>query len=232
MKTSSKAGRPGPRRHGRARPRSHRASVARPADIRRPLEVPLPPALRHRHGLAGSGVALVEVGADRLTLRFVEPTLSTLERPAITEAEEQALVQGGVAAVTGEETRIVEARSAAAYQHLRATSLSVEAAARRLGVNASRIRQRLGQRSLYGIKDGNAWIVPAFQFHAEDTVPGIDEVVRRLPPDIGAVAVARWFESPNPDLCTRDDEERPMSPLQWLLAGNPPGPAAALAAAL
>jgi hypothetical protein len=44
--------------------------------------------------------------------------------------------------------------------------------------------------------------------------------------------VARWFASPNPDLCTADDLERPLTPLQWLLAGNPPSPAAELAAAL
>jgi hypothetical protein len=198
--------------------------------VSRQLEVPLPAALRKHHGLAGGGVALVDVAGGRLKLRFLEATgggASTL-----TAAEETALARGGVSAVSDDEVRVVQGRTAAEYERLRATGLSAEDAARRLGVNASRVRQRLAERSLYGIKEGNAWILPAFQFRGEGEVPGLDAVVRRLPPDIGAVAVARWFASPNPDLCTRDDEERPLTPLQWLLAGNPPGPAAELAAAL
>ena len=49
---------------------------------------------------------------------------------------------------------------------------------------ASRIRQRLADRSLYGLKDGNAWLLPAFQFGSNALVPGVSVVVRRLPPDI------------------------------------------------
>ena len=100
------------------------------------------------------------------------------------------------------------------------------------GVNTSRIRQRLAERSLYGLKDGNTWLLPAFQFGPKGLVPGVGVVVRRMPPDIGPLAAARWFTSPNPDLCTRDDDERPLTPLQWLLGGNPPEAAAELAAAL
>jgi len=212
-----------PRRHARVRRRSHRA-------VSRQVEVPLPPALRRHHGLAGGGVALVDVAGGRLKLRFLEP--ASAGRSTLTAAEEAALVRGGVATVSDDEMRVVQGRTAAEYEHLRATSLSAEEAARRLDVNASRVRQRLAERSLYGIKDGKAWILPAFQFRAEGEVPGLDAVVRRLPPEIGAVAVARWFGSPNPDLCTRDDQERPLTPLQWLLAGNPPEAAAELAAAL
>ena len=63
-------------------------------------------------------------------------------------------------------------------------------------------------------------------------MPGVGVVVKRLPVDIGALAVARWFSSPNPDLTTRDDDERALTPLEWLLGGNPPEAAAELAAAL
>ena len=198
----------------------------------RQVEVPLPAALRKHHGLAGGGVALVDVAGGRLKLRFLRPPMAAQGPSTLTAPEEAALAAGGVAAVSDDEMRIVQGRTAAEYEHLRATSLSAEEAARRLGVNASRVRQRLAERSLYGIKEGNAWLLPAFQFREVGEVPGLDAVVRRLPADIGAVAVARWFASPNPDLCTRDDEERPLTPLQWLLAGNPPGPAAQLAAAL
>ena len=56
--------------------------------------------------------------------------------------------------------------------------------------------------------------------------------MRSMPPDISPLAALQWFTTPNPDLCTRDDDERPLTPLQWLLGGNPPEAAAELAAAL
>ena len=202
------------------------------APLARQVEVPLPAALRKHHGLAGGGVALVDVERGRLKLRFLRPSAEARGTERSRRPEDAALARGGVAAVSDDDMRVVEGRTAADYEHLRVTSLSAEEAARRLGVNASRVRQRLAERSLYGIKEGKAWLLPAFQFREEGEVPGLDAVVRRLPPDIGAVAVARWFASRNPDLCTRDEEERPLTPLQWLLAGNPPGPAAELAAAL
>lgn len=177
-------------------------------------------------------MALVEVEGERLKLRFLRPSLVGEEASTLTEPEEAALARGGVEPVSDEEALRIDAEAAAAYQHLRATSLGVEEAARRLGVNASRVRQRLGERSLYGLKDGSTWLLPAFQFQAEGLVPGVDVVVKRLPSDIGPLAVARWFSNPNSDLCTRDDQERPLTPLRWLLGGNSPARAAELAAAL
>jgi hypothetical protein len=154
------------------------------------------------------------------------------EAGTLTAPEAAALARGGVVPVSDEEVRRVVAAGAAAHGRLRAGSLTVDEAARRLGVNASRIRQRLAARSLYGLKDAGAWLLPAFQFAASGLVPGIDVVLRRLPDGVSPQAVARWFASPNPDLCTRDDAERPLTPLQWLRAGSPPAPAAELAAAL
>jgi hypothetical protein len=196
------------------------------------VEIPLPAALRKGHGLQGGEVAVVEVSGDRLKLRFLRGAPAGRAGSTLTAPEEAALAKGGVVAVSPAEKRAVEARSAAAYDRLRATSLTVEQAARRLGVNGSRVRQRLAERSLYGLKDGASWLLPSFQFRAQGLVPGLDLVVRSLPADMGALAVARWFQSPNPDLCTRGEEERPLTPLQWLAEGNPPQPAAALAAAL
>jgi hypothetical protein len=214
-------------RHPRkVRRRSPLASVARQ------VELPLPASLR-KHGIAGGSVALVDVEGGRLKLRFLRSALGEEETGATLAAPEaEALARGGVGPVCGQDVRAVEARREAAYRQLRTGSLSVEEAARRLGVNTSRVRQRLGERSLYGLKEGNTWRLPAFQFKGQGLVPGVDAVLRRLPADIGALAVARWFRSPNPDLPTRDDDERPLTPLQWLLGGYPPQPVAALAAAL
>lgn len=108
----------------------------------------------------------------------------------------------------------------------------MEDAAERLGVNGSRGRQRLADRSLCGIKHVGSWRLPAFQFTERGLVPGIDIVLKALPADLSVVAIARWLETPNPDLCTRDDDERPLTPLEWLAAGHPAGAAADLASAL
>ena len=195
------------------------------------MEIRLPAGQKERIPRGGS-VALVDVQGDRLKLRFLRAPGLEDEAGGLTGPEAAALARGGVEPVSDREARTVLARAAAAHERLRSTSLTVDEAARRLDVNTSRIRQRLAERSLYGLKDAGAWLLPAFQFVARGLVPGIDVVLRRLPEGISPHAVARWFSIPNPDLATRDDLERPLTPLQWLLAGNPPGPAAELAAAL
>jgi excisionase family DNA binding protein len=204
---------------------------ARPGSVARQVEIPLPAALRRVPGLEGGAVALVHVEGDLLQLRFLHPLFEG-ETSMLTAAEESALARGGVEPVSEEDVAVVQARAASAFQDLCASSLTVDEAAARLGVNTSRVRQRLGERSLYGLKDGNTWLLPAFQFRARGLVPGVGVVVRKMPPDISPLAAARWFTIPNPDLCTRDEDERPLTPLQWLLGGNPPDTAAELAAAL
>lgn len=196
------------------------------------VEIPLPAAFRKERSLERGSVALVDLEGDHLKLRFLRSSLLGDEGPTLTGPEEAALAKGGVEPVSEEDLRVVDAQIASAYQQLRTGSLRVEEAARRVGVNTSRIRQRLAERSLYGLKDRSTWLLPAFQFCSDGLVPGVDVVVKRLPLDIGALAVARWFSSPNPDLTTRDDDERPLTPLQWLRGGNPPEAAAELAAAL
>lgn len=214
---------------------THARGVQRPsplATVACQVEIPLPAALRDDRSLERRSVALVDVQGDHLRLRFLRSSLLGDEGPTLTAPEDAALAKGGVERVSEEDLRVVDAQIASACQQLRAGSLSVEEAARRLGVNTSRIRQRLAKRSLYGLKDGNTWLLPAFQFWSDGLVPGVEVVVKRLPLDIGALAVARWFSSPNPDLSTRDEDERPLTPLQWLRGGNPPEAAAELAAAL
>jgi hypothetical protein len=195
------------------------------------VEIPLPAALRRDRSFEGGGVALVHVEGDLLQLRFLHPLFEG-QASMLTASEEHALARGGVEPVSEEDLAVVQARAASAFQELRDASLTVDEAAVRLRVNTSRVRQRLGERSLYGLKDGNTWLLPAFQFRPKGLVPGVGVVVRSLPPDISPLAAAQWFTSPNPDLCTRDEDERPLTPLQWLLGGHPPEAAAELAAAL
>ena len=123
-------------------------------------------------------------------------------------------------------------RASFEYAVLRATGLTTRAAAERLGVNDSRIRQRLGKRLLHGIKAHDEWRLPAFQFAGDGLVPGIDRVFPRLPESLNPVSVHRWFHTPNPDLEGREAEARALTPLEWLQMGNDPEVVAELAAAL
>lgn len=124
------------------------------------------------------------------------------------------------------------ARAAFEYAVLRETALTTHEAAKRLGVNDSRVRQRLAQRALYGIKVGDEWRLPAFQFARRGLVPGIDRVLSRLPESLTPVAVHRWFQTPNPDLEAKEGKGEALTPLQWLACGNDPEVAAELAAGL
>lgn len=125
------------------------------------------------------------------------------------------------------------ARAAFEYSMLRATGLTTHEAAKRLNVNDSRVRQRLASRALYGIKAGDEWRLPAFQFARIGIVPGIDRVLPRLPSSLSPVAVYRWFHTPNPDLGEGSAEQGGMlTPLQWLQTGGDPEVVAELAAGL
>jgi excisionase family DNA binding protein len=118
--------------------------------------------------------------------------------------------------------------TAADYAALLATALTVADLAARLGVDESRVRQRLAQHTLYGVKDGKVWRLPRFQLDdlGRALVPGLHLVA---PHWAGAhpVEVARWFTLPHADL--EGVEEQKVSPRAWLLAGGGPRTVAALA---
>ena len=130
--------------------RSHARGVPRRRPplgaVAREVEVPLPAALRKDARLGGGSVALVDVEGDRLKLRFLRSALGEAPGSGLSAPEAEALARGGVDPVSGQELGAVEARTASAYRQLRSDSLTVDEAARRLGVNTSRVRQRLGER--------------------------------------------------------------------------------------
>jgi hypothetical protein len=106
------------------------------------------------------------------------------------------------------------------YMALLETSYSTSQAARYLKVDASRVRQRLRERSLFGIDYDGEKRLPRFQFERAKVVPGLREVLASLPQALNPLDVAEWFLSPNPDLEAQDDEN-PLSPRDWLLRGQP-----------
>lgn len=131
------------------------------------------------------------------------------------------------------------ALAAAETAGLLKTALSTAEAARRLGVATSRIRQRLGEGSILGIREGGRWLLPDFQFEGEALLPGLGDVLPRLSSDLHPLAVYRWFTRPSTDLPVPDGMaallgkgKRQLSPREWLRVGLPPAAVAELAAGL
>jgi hypothetical protein len=106
------------------------------------------------------------------------------------------------------------------YMALLETSYSTSQAAKYLRVDASRVRQRLREHSLFGIDYDGEKRLPRFQFERAQVIPGIREVLAALPRELSPLDVAEWFLSPNPDL-EIDAQEMPLSPREWLLKGQP-----------
>jgi len=154
----------------------------------------------------------------------------TAAPPPLTDQEERVLREGELdpRPLGWNETHLLY-HATAEYARLLNESYTVEEVARLLGVNTSRIRQRLigPARTLFGVKLGKAWRVPTFQFQGRRLVPGLGIVLRRLPGNLHPVALHRWFTSPNPDLASAGGT--PISPLGWLRTGNPPEIVAELA---
>lgn len=152
--------------------------------------------------------------------------------PPLTDQEERLLRAGKLepGPLAPGETYLLH-RATAEYARLLTDSYSVEEAAAVLGVNGSRIRQRLTAtpRTLFGIKLGKAWRIPKFQFHGRRLIPGLEVVLPQIPASLHSVAVHRWLTSPSPDLVAG---AKPISPLDWLRIGNAPGTVADMAVSL
>ena len=117
--------------------------------------------------------------------------------------------------------------SAALHAQLLATALTVDEVAGHLNVNPSRIRQRIGARELYALRDGHQWRLPLFQFLITDDrvvpTPNASEVFPRLAEGLAPIAVAAWFTTPNDELYPgeTDSPASPLSPKAWLAQGYP-----------
>jgi hypothetical protein len=165
---------------------------------------------------------LYEEARRRLLLN--EPMLGEAARgtstaAALTAGEAEALQSVGLSMAkwTEEAARDPLMRSIGDYMALLETSLTTAEAARYLKVDVSRIRQRLRERSLFGVDYDGERRLPRFQFERKQVLPGLREVISALPEGQNPLDVAEWFLSPNPDL---EFENSALSPRDWLLKGE------------
>ena len=178
---------------------------------------------------------------ERLVAEAIERVLPTrrsaVPRQDLTTEEAQTLEEGGASLLpraTGADSPL--ARTAAEYAALLASSLTVAEAAARLGVDGSRVRQRLAAHTLYGIRQRTGWRLPRFQFGERGLIPGFDQVAPRLA-GVDPVSAARWFTQPHPDLTVPAasstahgvEVETAVSPQTWLELGRGAAVVAALA---
>jgi hypothetical protein len=111
-------------------------------------------------------------------------------------------------------------KSQAQYMALLEESLSAAEAAKLLRVDVSRVRQRLRERSLFGIEYEGSWRLPRFQFERRLLIPGLAQVLKSLPADLFPLDIVDWFVLPDPDL-QLDSDTVSLSPRDWLLSGRP-----------
>lgn len=111
-------------------------------------------------------------------------------------------------------------RTAAESAAILASSFTVAQAAERLGVDPSRVRQRLSDHTLYGVKARSGWRLPRFQFTDHGVLPGLDVLAPCLFA-LHPVVVVRWLTAPHPDLVVAAYEQ-PVSPRRWLEIGLAP----------
>jgi hypothetical protein len=152
------------------------------------------------------------------TLVSRQENLSAAPQTEFTKAELDELQREGIEMSDAPSAKVAT-KTAAEYSALILRSLSVAEAADRLHVDPSRIRQRLADRSLYGIKTGRTWRLADFQFTDRGQVPGMGQLLPSFPESLHPLAVQGWFETPLPEL---ELDGEPATPWQWLRSGGDP----------
>jgi hypothetical protein len=149
---------------------------------------------------------------------------------ALSVSEIEALESVGLtaAAWTGPADEDPLLHSIADYMALLETSLTTGEVAKYLKVDVSRVRQRLRERSLFGIDYDGEHRLPRFQFERRHVLPGLREVLGALPESLNPLDIAQWFLAPSADLEVAGQED-PLSPRDWLLRGEPVDAVVALA---
>lgn len=113
----------------------------------------------------------------------------------------------------------------AAADLVAATSALLTAAqvATRLGRSTVRIRGAIADRSLYGVKVGRSWLLPPWQLIDDGPLPHLRDIIAAVPEETSAVTMTRVMTEPNDELFL---DGYPVSPRDWLIAGQSPIPVA------
>ena len=183
--------------------------------------------------LADFGVSGSEsdfVSALRATLtREPRPGTSTLTDAEAALLAEHSGVDPATAARLGSSEQVAVDRARVEFDLLR-RSYPVHDIAAKWGLDDSRIRHRVRNRVLYGVRMGRALRLPTWQFGDDlRPLPGLATVLAALPEGMHPREVEGFMTTPQADLRVRG---RDVSPRDWLLTGGDPAQVAAYAADL
>lgn len=163
--------------------------------------------------------------ALHLAVEIIEQAGSQDDDPAPLSAEERAaFARFGIdtsKAMSREAMLQTEpvVRGMRRHAQMVATAVPIASAARRLGVDPSRLRQRIGEGTLLAVRrpQGRGWLIPAFQLTQNGEIPHLARVLAAAQRHLSPLSVARAFELPHEEL---DD----LSPRDWLISGGDPAP--------
>ena len=188
-----------------------------------PVDYSSDAAARFLHGTVGFETALSEVvGAEitradlvRVLHSVAEVAAAASHDPVLSVHDETLLDEAGFTAEQPKAT-IALLSSDLQMRELVRSSLTVNAAAERLGVSPARVRQRIADHTVWAYKSGqNHHLLPAAQFIDNGTVPHLDKVAPLIPGDLHPLSVHALLTRRFPELVV-DDE--PASIIQFLSA--------------
>lgn len=190
------------------------------------VEVSLDEVLaRHNVGISGAEF-LAELDAD--LSRVTDPAAAPLSTAESAFLRTHAGPEAGEVLDADPAVLVQEARRAevARMAGLLADSVGITEAALLLGVDRSRISQRLSAGSLWSFRLGRSRRLPRWQFTADGrSLPGLDTVVAAIPAELAPESVAGFMNTAQPELEGR-------TPTAHLAGGGDPGPVADLVAGL
>ena len=182
------------------------------------------------------------LAADRMGLS-VDGLIATLEhvdiavvdaRSSLPAAEVEALTDVGIDLSGRPDDPAGVGQLALTEAHVvrfRADALTVAEAADRVGLSTSRVRQLIGAGDLIAIPGQDGHLLPDWQFVGDGIVPALSKLGAEsgVASTVHPLALARFMTRPDVDLVV---DGRPVTPVQWLVAGGDPDRVAALAASL
>ena len=182
-------------------------------------------------GIEGGAEAVTQAAATFIQLHplyTVPPSAQDLSEHELKVLEEGGFPKLPAEISLGDNIAIV----AGEIGVLIASALSQAQAAHLLGVDPSRIRQRISQGSLYAITDeNNVKVLPRFQFTDKGALPGLDKILPVIHKEAHPIAVQRFFLTPNADLFSEELQAN-LSPRDWLMTGHQSEPIVKMAADL
>lgn len=200
------------------------AHALRPGDVGSPREDHEVRARRDA-AIARLDAVLARGGDDAVHLVTVLEVIAgdvdavAARRAGLPPGERSAWEQVGARFDDWEAVARTRARTAEAFSELVRTSVEGDPeVAELLGVDRSRISQRVAQRSLYSfIGPSGRRLYPSWQFLDGEVLHGLKSVLESLPGGLHPLVVDRWATAPDPDL---ELDGVPMSPVDWLATGG------------